>query len=188
MINLDQLRIPNYGTLGGVNELYGLFDLINEHFCTDGNRSKANILEIGTYLGISSELFAQCCNEVITVDKRKLDGLDDVLLRNSNLGFMNMTSEEASKHFEDGFFDGVYIDARHEYEYVKHDIELWLPKVKPGGVLCGHDYITDEIAAIPITEFDWFGQKMGHGGVKKAVDEKFADVKTYKDSSWAVKV
>jgi hypothetical protein len=182
MNHLSKFRIPNYGPLGGVNELHGLFDLIKEHF-----DKHSNICEIGTYLGVSSELFALCCEDIISVDKRKLDGLEDVLLRNDNFKFMNMTSEEASSHFEDGFFDGVYIDARHEYEYVKQDIELWLPKVKPGGVLCGHDYITDEIAAIP-SELDWFGQKMGHGGVKKAVDKKFADVKTYKDSSWAVKV
>ena len=182
LINLEQLRIPNYGSLGGVNELHGLYELIEEHFCSD-----SIILEVGTYLGVSAELFAQCCDQVITVDKRKLDGLDAVLMKNINLGFMNMTSEEAADDFRDGFFDGVYIDARHEYEYIKHDIELWLPKVKPGGTLCGHDYITDEITTMP-NELGWFGQKMGHGGVKKAVDEKFSNVKLYKDSSWAVKV
>lgn len=187
MIDLTKLRIPKYGKLNGVNELYGLYDLIKEHFCIGDKRSDANILEIGTYLGVSAELFAQCCNEVITVDKRKLDGLDEVLMRNLNIGFMNMTSEEAVKVFRDGFFDGVYIDARHDYEYVKQDIELCLPKIKPGGVICGHDYITEEIASVPV-EFDWNGKEMGYGGVKKAVDEMFDNVKVYKDSSWAVRL
>jgi cephalosporin hydroxylase len=34
----------------------------------------------------------------------------------------------------------VFIDSDHSYERVCADIRAWLPKVKVGGVLCGHDY------------------------------------------------
>jgi hypothetical protein len=50
-------------------------------------------------------------------------------------------SEKASDMFVDESLDFVYIDANHAYDYVVQDIELWYPKVKPGGYLCGHDYI-----------------------------------------------
>lgn len=50
------------------------------------------------------------------------------------------TSEEASKLFEGGSLDFVYIDGNHNYEFIKKDIELWTPKVKNGGVVSGHDY------------------------------------------------
>ena len=53
---------------------------------------------------------------------------------------MHMTSEQASRQFEDNSLDGVFIDAQHEYEPVKQDLELWWPKVKTGGFFCGHDY------------------------------------------------
>jgi predicted O-methyltransferase YrrM len=36
--------------------------------------------------------------------------------------------------------DIIYIDAAHEYEAVKHDISLYWPLVKEGGVLMGDDY------------------------------------------------
>ena len=39
-----------------------------------------------------------------------------------------------------GSLDFVFIDAQHDYDSVKRDIELWRPKIKPGGLLCGHDY------------------------------------------------
>lgn len=64
---------------------------------------------------------------------------------------IRMPSVKASNTFEDGFFDFVFIDASHEYEDIKNDIQSWYPKVRSGGVLAGHDY--------------------GWGGVKKAVDE-----------------
>ena len=51
------------------------------------------------------------------------------------------SSEIASSIFEDNSLDFVYIDANHAYDYVVQDIELWYPKVKNGGYLCGHDYI-----------------------------------------------
>lgn len=39
----------------------------------------------------------------------------------------------------DASCDFVYIDAAHNYTAVKADIQAWLPKVKPGATLAGHD-------------------------------------------------
>lgn len=88
-------------------------------------------------------------------------------------------SKNASTFFNDESFDFVYIDANHKYEYVKKDIELWLPKVRKGGILAGHDYLM----------LDWYSDKVyapngkdkyiygndgiyfGEFGVNPAVDE-----------------
>ena len=74
-----------------------------------------------------------------------------------------MTSEEAAHELEDGSLDFAYLDAQHHYEAVKHDIALWWPKIKKGGLLCGHDYSdeneTDEKGNVTVF------------GVKRAVDE-----------------
>lgn len=42
--------------------------------------------------------------------------------------------------FRDAYLDWCYIDTWHGYEAVKRDIALALPKLKPGGILCGHDF------------------------------------------------
>jgi hypothetical protein len=50
-----------------------------------------------------------------------------------------MPSIDASRIFADGLFDLVFIDGNHGYSHAKQDVLAWLPKVKGGGVLCGHD-------------------------------------------------
>jgi predicted O-methyltransferase YrrM len=54
---------------------------------------------------------------------------------------MRMTSVEAAKLIPDDSLDFVYIDALHDYDNVKMDIELWAPKVRMGGIVSGHDYV-----------------------------------------------
>lgn len=50
-------------------------------------------------------------------------------------------SSDMVNRFENRSLDMVYIDGNHAYDWVKEDIELWWPKVKPGGILAGHDYL-----------------------------------------------
>jgi len=52
---------------------------------------------------------------------------------------MRMSSQKAVLHFEDASLDLVFLDGDHRYQCIKQDILSWLPKIKPGGILCGHD-------------------------------------------------
>ena len=45
----------------------------------------------------------------------------------------------AALKVEDDSLDFVFIDASHDEDSVKKDIEAWTPKVKKGGMISGHD-------------------------------------------------
>jgi hypothetical protein len=86
------------------------------------------------------------------------------------------TSVEAAARLEPRSLDFVYIDARHDYRSVKEDLGHWYDKVRPGGVLAGHDYLDGT-------------RPQGKYGVKSAVDEFFAERglpvrATYLDRPW----
>lgn len=53
-------------------------------------------------------------------------------------------SYETLADYYDGSFDFIYHDASHLYEDIKRDLNYWLPKLNPGGLMCGHDYIEHE--------------------------------------------
>lgn len=50
---------------------------------------------------------------------------------------LQMTGEDAAKLLPDAKYDLVFIDSGLHRE---GDVRSFLPKVRPGGVLCGHDF------------------------------------------------
>lgn len=67
-------------------------------------------------------------------------------------------SEVARRLIPKNALDFVFIDAMHSYEGCKKDLELWVPCVRKGGLLTGHDYGSRK-------------DRLGKWGVKEAVDE-----------------
>jgi hypothetical protein len=48
-------------------------------------------------------------------------------------------SVDAAELFENGSLDAVFVDGNHEYKPVLADIDAYLPKIKKGGIMFGHD-------------------------------------------------
>lgn len=106
-----------------------------------------------------------------------LDGWNDICYRiydefqeRPECRIIRLDSVRASRLFKPESLDLVFIDANHTYEAVSADIQAWLPIVRKGGVLAGHDYHCQG----------------GHAGVKKAVDEYLKSVRLLYGGVWYI--
>lgn len=51
-------------------------------------------------------------------------------------------STDVLKAYPDGLFDWIYIDTDHGYRVTAEELDIARTKVKPGGIIAGHDYTT----------------------------------------------
>ncbi len=160
----------------------GLLDLI------DYLPSNIIMAEIGCYTGESTRLFLESgkisflyaidiweddCGNFKKInqyhDFLAVERIFDENMRDFNVKKLKMNFSESLKFLPT--LDVIYIDANHEYEFVKEDILNSFSVIKDNGFICGHDYVEES------------------PGVIKAVDEIFGkpDV-LFSDGSWLVKL
>jgi hypothetical protein len=94
----------------------------------------------------------------------------------SRSSIWRMTGDDGAERIPHHSLDFVYIDARHDYEAVMQDLRTWSEKIRPGGVIAGHDYVDGLL---------WDSDF----GVKTAVQEFFASRRvrinaTFADPPW----
>jgi len=82
------------------------------------------------HAGLGAEKQERCYREALAAVRFALD----------RAVVMRMDSAVAALRVDDGSLDFVFIDADHSLPGVLADIDSWSRKVKPGGLLCGHDY------------------------------------------------
>ncbi len=158
------------------NNCYGLADMMREI-----SKPEWVMVEIGSFAGVSSMLFAEFCKEVICVDPfieyselnaEKLCKAETMFDINTNsysgIAKVRAFSLDAVTVFPDNTLDMGYIDGSHNPVDVEADLRAWMPKIKKGGWLCGHDINIDVRLA-----------------VEKVIGK---DYKTYKDTSWAYQI
>lgn len=70
----------------------------------------------------------------------------------NNVTFIQKRSLDALKDFPDASLDFVFIDANHSFDFVMEDIIEWSKKVKPGGIVAGHDYYHSKSGLMGVIE------------------------------------
>lgn len=132
------------------------------------------LYEIGSYMGHSAIIFNEYFKNVYCVDAwisgydpndgasnkdmRWVENEFDNRVKSTDIIKCKGLSIDIAKTVEDDSIDIVYIDATHTYEGVKSDILAWIPKVKSGGIISGHDYDTKS-------------EGWDNGGLKRAIHE-----------------
>ena len=79
----------------------------------------------------------------VNLDEEYLN-VTNMFSNNDNVYIHKGFSTDILNGFENNYFDMIYIDGDHSYEGVKSDLKLSFSKVKDGGLICGHDYISSK--------------------------------------------
>ncbi len=57
-------------------------------------------------------------------------------------------STDVVSQFQDNYFDWIYVDTEHSYKCTIAELELYASKMKPGGIIAGHDYMMGNWAGL----------------------------------------
>ena len=176
----------NMSTLKYIFQKYDINPDENLHNMREASRSKTLIdlfrrlgLKIGAEIGVERGIFSKrICKanpqlKLYSIDawqfvkgyrdhvpQERLDGFEKETrerLKSFNCEVIKGFSMDVVGKFDDESLDFVYIDAAHDYKSVKDDISEWDKKVRKGGIVAGHDYLSK----LHGTDY----------GVKRAVDE-----------------
>lgn len=143
-----------------------------------------DILELGCYRGRSTRALLDnsqsclwCVDSWSGVDDSGIQGrititeddyrqfLENIADEEERVTVMRMFTREAFPILPVETFNLIFIDADHDYEAVKFDIKHSLPLLKPGGILCGHDY-NDRWPGVAKAVHEFFGDEFGIGGTQ----------------------
>jgi predicted O-methyltransferase YrrM len=142
-----------------------------------------DVLEIGSFKGLSSYCLALSAKSLLCVDTFRANSAGQVQedqlttidqFRKNTDRFKNVsciigTSEETER-IVDRSFDLIFLDAMHTYEDVKNDIGRWWKHLRANGIMAFHDYGHDHFP-----------------GVKQAVDEVFGSQIATVTLTWVYK-
>ena len=124
---------------GGFGVEVGTFKAEFSKFILDNWNGTLYMVDVWRPLGdeyLDSSNHGNYQNQIYSNAMENLQGFEDrgIMIR--------ANSQKASEIFQDESLDFVYIDANHAYDFVVDDINYWYSKVKKGGYLWGHDYIS----------------------------------------------
>lgn len=154
MSSREQIIQKSHDTEGflHIDEMNAIYDCAEET-ATKGGK----LAEIGSYYGKSAVIIGGVCAnkgaELICIDtfsldihyaKKELHHPIYSKFRENVAGlpvsWILKLSSEAHKEIKDGSLDMCFIDGNHHFPVVQDDIDNYLPKIRKGGILCGHDY------------------------------------------------
>ena len=76
--------------------------------------------------------------------------------------------------YQNSEFDYIYVDARHDFKGVYLDMSEWWPKLRKGGIMCGHDFVEQFEVGAQNWTINYDGTSDKTGTVVKGAVEKFA--------------
>ena len=191
MKHTQRFRIPDDWKCHTYNHVYfGLVELtikLSQLLEFEDNK----MIEIGSYMGESTQIFGSCglFTEINCIEP--FEGTENFNEENNHTWeevweeydintrqFKDIIKlhedysydEKILNKFNDDEYDFICVDGDHSFESTRRDFELYIPKIKPNGVLGGHDY----------------QQGFGVDDALKEICDP-SNLMLFRDSSWLIK-
>ena len=152
------------------HDIFALYRKMVERF-----NSGSHFVEVGAFLGKSAVYMAveiinsgknikfDCVdhwrgseehrdNDEVKLERLYEDFLENIKPVDGIINPIRANSIEASKLYKPNSLDFVFIDASHDTDSVKADLECWMPCLKEDGVIAGDDLDNEGVA----TAVKWF--------------------------------
>ena len=154
-----------------------------QQFARDHLRPGMRVLEIGAFVGDSTNVFLDAGASVLSVDPwneqmpgyQVEGGIFEAWLENTRgrADWFKGTGAEFYDAHSYPEYDLAYIDAVHTFDAVQDDIIGCLSRLRTGGKLAGHDYCPRHFPGVVHAVNEWAAR------LRKTV-------KTYPDTSWII--
>ncbi len=172
MVARPGMRVVEVGSWKGFSTVY------LAHAVSDYN---GIVFAVDHWLGSPGAEHHQCAQskDILAIFRRNMEAMKCSYFAKP----MVMGSLTAASVFANRSLDMVFLDGDHRYTEFKADLEAWLPKLRLGGMLCGHDGSTPfwkqptEVQEFIKTkrEEDYLEKYQLHPGITLALHELLGD-------------
>ncbi len=109
-----------------------------------------DVAEIGSWRGVTTvKLAINTSKTVFAIDPHPIgafegveeahDAFQDRIANISNIRYIRECSGEAFRQCSEQHFSMIFVDAMHDFVSVNFDLNIWVSRIEPGGLLALHD-------------------------------------------------
>jgi predicted O-methyltransferase YrrM len=130
------------GVWKGMSAAYMAVEIINS-----GKDIKFDCIDTWDFVESQTEISEEMCSDLYETFLNNISSVSHIINPIKSLSW------DGAQYYKDNSLDFIFIDAAHDYESVKKDINAWFPKLKQDGIIAGHDYAWCQDVQRAVNEF-----------------------------------
>lgn len=134
--------VPRHGCFVELGAWKGKSTLFVAEWMLENRRTDIRFTTVDTFAGPDDHALPEELAAYAPFACQDIGGIFEANTRSHRdlIRVLHCRSDHAAVFFADQEVDALFIDAGHSYESVRRDLSAWRAKIKPNGIIAGHDY------------------------------------------------